>query len=46
MKKVEKQKVLTSKQFFKKIRILMTPRRKENLLHFRDWNMKIHRESS
>lgn len=40
MKNLEKKKVLTSKQFFKKIRILMTPRRRENLFHFRDWTDK------
>lgn len=46
MKNVDQKKVLTSKQFFKKIRILMIPRRRENLFQFRDWSMRMHSESS
>ena len=37
MKNSEKKRVLTSKQFFKKIRIVMTPERRETLFHFQNW---------
>lgn len=37
MKNVKKKRILTSKQFVKKIRIVMTPERRETLFHFKDW---------